>query len=375
MIRVSGGRSPLRKKEGCKLGVQMVQLEHVTKEFDDTNVVDDLNLDIKAGEFLTLLGPSGCGKTTTLRMIAGFEKPTSGKILLNGQQVDEMEPYKREVNTVFQSYSLFPHMNVFDNVAFGLKMKKVGKEEIKERVTKALKLVQLEEYGNRKPKQLSGGQQQRIAIARAIVNNPKVLLLDEPLGALDLKLRKQMQLELKHLQQTLNITFIYVTHDQEEALTMSDRIVVMNKGKIEQIGLPVDIYERPQTRFVADFIGQTNILEGSVTEIEGDMARMEFSGQTIDIPKTNEVTQGEEVYISVRPEKMKVSSTPFDSSINLKATFKEKIYVGSVTKIVVTMSNGKELTINEFPDKIEDFTETSDIYVNWSPNNSVVLKK
>ncbi|WP_033445555.1 ABC transporter ATP-binding protein [Ornithinibacillus scapharcae] len=353
----------------------MVQLEHVTKEFDDTNVVDDLNLDIKAGEFLTLLGPSGCGKTTTLRMIAGFEKPTSGKILLNGQQVDEMEPYKREVNTVFQSYSLFPHMNVFDNVAFGLKMKKVGKEEIKERVTKALKLVQLEEYGNRKPKQLSGGQQQRIAIARAIVNNPKVLLLDEPLGALDLKLRKQMQLELKHLQQTLNITFIYVTHDQEEALTMSDRIVVMNKGKIEQIGLPVDIYERPQTRFVADFIGQTNILEGSVTEIEGDMARMEFSGQTIDIPKTNEVTQGEEVYISVRPEKMKVSSTPFDSSINLKATFKEKIYVGSVTKIVVTMSNGKELTINEFPDKIEDFTETSDIYVNWSPNNSVVLKK
>lgn len=357
------------------MGVQMVQLEHVTKEFDDTSVVDDLNLDIKAGEFLTLLGPSGCGKTTTLRMIAGFEKPSSGKILLNGQQVDEMEPYKREVNTVFQSYSLFPHMNVFDNVAFGLKMKKVGKEEIKERVTKALKLVQLEEYGNRKPKQLSGGQQQRIAIARAIVNNPKVLLLDEPLGALDLKLRKQMQLELKHLQQTLNITFIYVTHDQEEALTMSDRIVVMNKGKIEQIGLPVDIYEKPQTRFVADFIGQTNILEGNVAEINGDMATMEFSGQTIEIPNTNEVTKGEEVYISVRPEKMKVSSTPFDSSINLKATYKEKIYVGSVTKIVVTMSNGTELTINELPDKIEDFTDTSDIYVSWSPSNSVVLKK
>src|SRR5690606_17665072 len=238
----------------------------------------------------------------------GFEKPTSGKILLNGKQVDDMEPYKREVNTVFQSYSLFPHMNVYDNVAFGLKMKKVGKDEIRERVTKALKLVQLEEYGNRKPKQLSGGQQQRIAIARGNVNNPKVLLLDEPLGALDLKLRKQMQLELKHLQQTLDITFIYVTHDQEEALTMSDRIVVMNKGKIEQIGLPREIYENPTTRFVADFIGQTNIIEGTVTEINGDKATMEFSGQTIEIPNSQIVTLNEEAFISVRPEKMKASA-------------------------------------------------------------------
>jgi spermidine/putrescine transport system ATP-binding protein len=357
------------------LGVQMVELEHVTKEFDDTTVVDDLNLDIKAGEFLTLLGPSGCGKTTTLRMIAGFEKPTSGKILLNGNQVDDMEPYKREVNTVFQSYSLFPHMNVYDNVAFGLKMKKVGKEEIQKRVTKALKLVQLEEYGNRKPKQLSGGQQQRIAIARAIVNNPKVLLLDEPLGALDLKLRKQMQLELKHLQQTLNITFIYVTHDQEEALTMSDRIVVMNKGKIEQIGLPRDIYENPRTRFVADFIGQTNILEGNVTAINGDTATMAFAEQTIDIPNTSDVTLGEEAYLSVRPEKMKVSSTPFEGGINLKGTFKEKIYVGSVTKIVVRLADGKELTIYESHDKIEELTNTNDVYVSWNPKNAVILKK
>ncbi|MEN2466235.1 ABC transporter ATP-binding protein [Ornithinibacillus sp. JPR2-1] len=357
------------------LGVQMVQLENVTKEFDDTNVVDNLNLDIRAGEFLTLLGPSGCGKTTTLRMIAGFEKPTTGKILLNGKQVDEMEPYKREVNTVFQSYSLFPHMSVFDNVAFGLKMKKVGKEEIKERVTKALKLVQLEEYGNRKPKQLSGGQQQRIAIARAIVNNPKVLLLDEPLGALDLKLRKQMQLELKHLQQTLNITFIYVTHDQEEALTMSDRIVVMNKGKIEQIGLPYEIYERPQTRFVADFIGQTNIIEGTVRGINGDMAEMEYANQPIAIPNTAHVTKDEEVIISVRPEKLKISSTPIEGLNNVKGTFKEKIYVGSVTKIVVTMPNGKDLTVNESHDNMAELTNTNDIYVSWSPNNSVVLKK
>ncbi|MFS0674151.1 ABC transporter ATP-binding protein [Ornithinibacillus sp. 179-J 7C1 HS] len=357
------------------LGVQMVQLENVTKEFDNTNVVDDLNLDIKAGEFLTLLGPSGCGKTTTLRMIAGFEKPTSGKILLNGKQVDEMEPYKREVNTVFQSYSLFPHMSVFDNVAFGLKMKKVGKEEIKERVTKALKLVQLEEYGNRKPKQLSGGQQQRIAIARAIVNNPKVLLLDEPLGALDLKLRKQMQLELKHLQQTLNITFIYVTHDQEEALTMSDRIVVMNKGKIEQIGLPYEIYERPQTRFVADFIGQTNIMEGTVSDLNGEMATMAYADQSIEIPNTANVHKDEEISISVRPENLKLSSTPIEGSNNLKGTFKEKIYIGSVTKIVVSMPNGEELTVNESHDKIEELTNTNDVYVNWSPQNSVVLKK
>ncbi|MEN2768673.1 ABC transporter ATP-binding protein [Ornithinibacillus xuwenensis] len=353
----------------------MVQLEHVTKEFDDTNVVDDLNLDIKAGEFLTLLGPSGCGKTTTLRMIAGFEKPTSGKILLNGNQVDDTEPYKREVNTVFQSYSLFPHMNVFDNVAFGLKMKKVNKEEMKERVIQALKLVQLEEYGNRKPKQLSGGQQQRIAIARAIVNNPKVLLLDEPLGALDLKLRKQMQLELKHLQQTLNITFIYVTHDQEEALTMSDRIVVMNKGKIEQIGLPYEIYEKPQTRFVADFIGQTNILEGTVSVINGEVAMMDIGGQIIEIPNNGSLVKDEEAYISVRPEKMKAGNTPFDGSVNLKGKFKEKIYVGSVTKIVISLSDGTEITVNESHDKIEALTNTNDVYVSWSPENSVILKK
>ncbi|WP_042143079.1 ABC transporter ATP-binding protein [Paucisalibacillus sp. EB02] len=353
----------------------MVQLEHVTKEFDETNVVNDINLDIRAGEFLTLLGPSGCGKTTTLRMIAGFEKPTSGKILLNGKQVDDMEPYKREVNTVFQSYSLFPHMNVYDNVAFGLKMKKVSKDEIRERVTKALKLVQLKEYGNRKPKQLSGGQQQRIAIARAIVNNPKVLLLDEPLGALDLKLRKQMQLELKHLQQTLDITFIYVTHDQEEALTMSDRIVVMNKGKIEQIGLPREIYEKPVTRFVADFIGQTNIIEGKVTAINDDTATMEFSGQAIEIPNSQDIALNEEAFISVRPEKMKAGTVPFEGTINLKGTFKERIYVGSVTKIVVTMPNGEELTIHESHDNIEELTNTNDVYVSWNPKNTVVLKK
>ncbi|HET7616063.1 MAG TPA: polyamine ABC transporter ATP-binding protein, partial [Bacillales bacterium] len=240
----------------------MVQLENLTKQFGSHTAVGNLKLNIESGEFLTLLGPSGCGKTTTLRMIAGFEKPTSGTVRIGGEEVNRVEPYKREVNTVFQSYSLFPHMNVYENVAFGLKMKKVGKQEISDRVTNALKMVQLEGFRDRSVKQLSGGQQQRIAIARAIVNNPKVLLLDEPLGALDLKLRKQMQIELKRLQQSLGITFIYVTHDQEEALTMSDRIVVMNGGEIEQIGKPKEIYERPVSRFVAGFIGETNIFEG-----------------------------------------------------------------------------------------------------------------
>lgn len=229
----------------------MVEIKQVTKSFDEGTAVNNLNLTIRAKEFITILGPSGCGKTTTLRMIAGFETPTSGEIWLSDKEVGRLEPYQRDVNTVFQSYSLFPHMTVFQNVAFGLKMKKMKKDRIATKVKEALALVQLESFADRSPKQLSGGQQQRVAIARAIVNDPKVLLLDEPLGALDLKLRKQMQLELKQLQQRLGITFVYVTHDQEEALTMSDRIVVMNKGEIEQLGAPQEIYEHPRTPFVA----------------------------------------------------------------------------------------------------------------------------
>ena len=243
----------------------IVSLIDVEKRFGSNLVVRKMNMEIYEGEFLTLLGPSGCGKTTTLRMIAGFEDATSGIIKVQGERVENKEPYQRDVNTVFQNYALFPHMTVFDNVAYGLTIKKVPKDEIRQRVAEMLELVQLTDYERRKPDELSGGQKQRVAIARALINRPKVLLLDEPLGALDLKLRKQMQIELKRLQKKLGITFVYVTHDQEEALTMSDRIAVMNAGVIEQLGTPMEIYDHPLTRFVAGFIGESNIFDGTVT--------------------------------------------------------------------------------------------------------------
>ena len=238
------------------MGESILKLQQIRKSFDHTEVLKGVDLEVAQGEFITLLGASGCGKTTTLRIIAGLELPDSGSVILEGRDITDWEPNKRDVNTVFQNYALFPHMNVVDNVGYGLKIRKVPKAEIAERVKQALRLVQLEEYGKRMPDQLSGGQRQRIAIARAVINEPKVLLLDEPLGALDLKLRRQMQLELKRLQKKLHITFIYVTHDQEEALTMSDKIVVMSEGRIQQIGTPEDIYNEPKNAFVADFIGE-----------------------------------------------------------------------------------------------------------------------
>ncbi|MDP9242776.1 MAG: spermidine/putrescine ABC transporter ATP-binding protein, partial [Actinomycetota bacterium] len=241
-----------------------VRLERVTKAFGDTVAVDDLSLDIQEGEFFSMLGPSGCGKTTTLRMIGGFEEPTRGTVYLGGRDVTDLPPYRRDVNTVFQSYALFPHLDVFENVAFGLRRKKVDKADVQKRVTDSLRLVDLPGYEKRKPTQLSGGQQQRVALARALVNEPKVLLLDEPLGALDLKLRKQMQLELKRIQTEVGITFIYVTHDQEEAMTMSNRLAVMRHGKVEQIGAPEAVYESPATEFVAGFLGASNLLDGEV---------------------------------------------------------------------------------------------------------------
>ena len=253
----------------------IVSLRHVDKWYGDNHVVKDLNLEIMEGEFLTLLGPSGCGKTTTLRMIAGFEDASGGIIEVQGERVEEKEPYQRDVNTVFQNYSLFPHMTVFDNVAYGPTIRKVPKAKIKEDVTRMLALVQMSGYERRKPDALSGGQKQRVAIARALINNPRVLLLDEPLGALDLKLRKQMQIELKRLQRKLGITFVYVTHDQEEAMTMSDRIAVMKDGVILQVDAPLDIYDRPNCRFVADFIGESNILDGTVTSVDDGLLTVE----------------------------------------------------------------------------------------------------
>lgn len=321
----------------------IVEIDNVNKIYGTNHVVKDLNLKVEEGEFLTLLGSSGCGKTTTLRMVAGFEEPTSGSIRVEGESIEEKQPFERNVNTVFQSYALFPHMTIFDNIAYGLKIKKVPKKEIGERVRKMMELVQLEGFEKRYPGQLSGGQKQRVAIARALINRPRVLLLDEPLGALDLKLRKQMQLELKRLQKKLNITFIYVTHDQEEALTMSDRIAIMHNGILDQIGTPTEIYEQPATKFVATFIGETNIFDGTILNIDGTKIGVNIENGHIT-GTGNDFKEGEYISVSVRPEKMKFSQTPVPDFI-LSAQVKDYIYVGSVIKCIVQLPNGNELKI------------------------------
>jgi spermidine/putrescine transport system ATP-binding protein len=284
-----------------------VRLDRVTKRFGDMTAVDDLVLDIGRGEFFSMLGPSGCGKTTTLRMIGGFEEPTAGVIYLGGSDVTGQPPYRREINTVFQSYALFPHLSVGDNVAFGLQRRKVSKSDVETRVKEALQLVDLPGFDKRKPGQLSGGQQQRVALARALVNRPKVLLLDEPLGALDLKLRKQMQLELKRIQSEVGITFVYVTHDQEEAMTMSDHLAVMRHGRIEQIGSPEEVYERPATEFVAGFLGASNLLDGAVVERAGDTTRIRVQdGSIVALRTPSSMVDDRTLRVGVRPEKIRL---------------------------------------------------------------------
>jgi putative spermidine/putrescine transport system ATP-binding protein len=303
-----------------------VSLEHVVKRFGDVTAVDGVDLQVREGEFFSMLGPSGSGKTTCLRMIAGFEQPTEGRILLGGNDVSGSPPYQRDVNTVFQDYALFPHMTVAQNVAYGLMVRKVAKADRSERVEQALSMVSLGEYGGRKPAQLSGGQRQRVALARALVMRPRVLLLDEPLGALDLKLRQQMQIELKDIQQDVGLTFIYVTHDQEEALTMSDRLAVFNRGKIEQIGTPAEVYERPSTGFVAGFVGVSNVLEGPVAQaIAGD---------------THAFT--------IRPEKIvlaELDATPTGDDCSATGTVREVVYLGAVTRYIVELDAGGRLVV------------------------------
>ena len=325
----------------------VVKLDNITKSFEDGEILKPINLDVYEGEFLTFLGPSGCGKTTTLRIIAGFETPTSGKVFLDGQDVTELPPYKRNVNTVFQNYALFPHMNIFDNVAFGLVEKKTDKKVIAEKVNQMLEMVQLGKMGSRKPSQLSGGQKQRVAIARALANDPKVLLLDEPLGALDMKLRKRMQLELKALQKSLGITFIYVTHDQEEALTMSDRIVVMNKGKFEQIGTAREIYEHPKTKFVADFIGESNIFEAGVVENKDGIVKLVMENGHVQA-NGKDFIKDEIVYICIRPENVHISTTPAEN-FTLKGYVTDQIFVGNAVKTVVSLPNGDQVKVNMHP--------------------------
>jgi putative spermidine/putrescine transport system ATP-binding protein len=305
-----------------------VRLDNVVKRFGDVAAVDGVSLDIVDGEFFSMLGPSGSGKTTTLRMIAGFELPTSGQILLHGRDVSRLAPFERDVNTVFQDYALFPHMTVGDNVAYGLVVRKVKKDERKRRVTEALRMVRLDGYEGRKPAQLSGGQRQRVALARALVNRPRVLLLDEPLGALDLKLREEMQIELKRIQQEVGITFIYVTHDQEEALTMSDRVAVFNQGRIEQIDAPAQLYEHPATRFVAGFVGTSNLLTGEAAK----------------------AIVGRDGTFTVRPEKIHIQApdTPAQGDdVTADGTIREVVYVGPDTRYVVTLDAGAELIVTQ----------------------------
>ena len=355
--------------------VYEVELQNVSRQFGNVTAVDSVSLSVRRGEFLTLLGPSGCGKTTLLRMIAGFEIPDTGRVILGGRDVTDIPPYRRDVTTVFQQYALFPHLNVFDNVAFGLERRRIARDEIKRRVAEALEMVRLSGMGERRSSELSGGQQQRVAVARALVLEPKVLLLDEPLAALDLKLRKQMQLELKGLQRRLGISFVYVTHDQEEALTMSDRVVVMNAGKIEQQGRAEEIYERPLTEFVAGFIGSSNIIEG-VVESAGDQLSVIKLGNTAFTVEGNEASQGERVRVMIRPEKIHLSFN--GSGDALQGEIESAVYLGDSTQWRVILEDGQSITAleqNRQPFRSFQNLAGRKVSVSWEPGSAVILKR
>jgi spermidine/putrescine transport system ATP-binding protein len=324
----------------------MVELRNVTKRYGGFTAVTDVSLEIQAGEFLTLLGPSGCGKTTLLRMISGFEVPTEGTVWLNGEDVTHVPPYHRNVNQVFQSYALFPHLTVEENIGFGLKMQKVPRAQIAERVKTATALVSLVGMEERKPSQLSGGQRQRVALARAIVCEPKVLLLDEPLSALDAKLRHNMQVELKRLQKKLGITFVFVTHDQEEALTMSDRIAVVNKGRIEQLGESTAIYHSPETTFVANFIGQANILEASVVVDEGNFTRIRLTGGVeVLVPSDSQLSKMTDLLVSIRPEKVHLQKAKPSGGNAFEAVVEDELFKGATDQLELKTDGGLELTV------------------------------
>lgn len=356
-----------------------VEILNVTKQFGETKAVDNLTLKIERGKFYSFLGPSGCGKTTTLRMIAGFEEPTQGEIRIAGANVEGLPPYKRNVNTVFQHYALFPHMTVFDNVAYGLKQKKTPSAELKRRAMEALQMVRLTGREKSFPKQMSGGQQQRVALARALVNRPQVLLLDEPLGALDLKLRKQMQLELKTLQTQVGITFIYVTHDQEEALTMSDYIAVMNAGKVQQLDKPEAIYEKPMTRFVADFIGESNFLEARVKSQQGQrvVAEVDKLG-SVQATCDNALSDGTAVIVAVRPERILLVPEPFEGMPNqFQGRIETLVYSGSSTAYQVRLTENVLLMVRENnagrADAASDLKVGGSVYAYWAPENARIL--
>ena len=356
----------------------LIEIKQLNKSYGQINILNNISLSVQAGEFLTLLGPSGCGKTTLLRLISGFEQPTNGQIYINGECVNHLLPQKRNVHTVFQSYALFPHLSVFENVAFALRCQRIDSHEIEQRVHESLRLVQLESFGTRDIKQLSGGQQQRVAIARAIINRPQVLLLDEPLSSLDYRLRKAMQYELKQLQKALNITFIFVTHDQEEALSMSDRIAVFNHGSIEQIGTPREIYETPKNLHVAGFIGEANLFDIQVVAVEGDDLITEIESTTFRCKNTGNYRIGDRVHLMVRPEDIRVwgyTELP-DTTGMLPGKIVDIIYKGSTVDVKVELRSGKVINASEFFDEDDDTLEyllNEPVWVHWPTGWDVLL--
>jgi spermidine/putrescine transport system ATP-binding protein len=359
---------------GLPTAEPMIVLERVSRSFGSQRAVDDVSLEIAGGEFFSLLGPSGCGKTTTLRLIAGFEEPDAGRVLLAGEDVTLLSPRKRAVNMVFQDYALFPHMSVAENVAFGLRLKRVARDEVRERVDSMLSVVRLEGFSERRPAELSGGQRQRVALARALVNRPAALLLDEPLGALDLKLRREMQLELKRIQKTTGTTFVYVTHDQEEALTMSDRIAVMEGGRVCQLDEPKSLYERPETAFVADFIGTSNAIALDVTRRDGELAVMELDGGMRLVardPGGSDPT----LRIAVRPEKIRIGGEPNGAESIVAATVVERIYLGSLSQTVVEIATGERLVVHELnDDDASTYAPGDQVTLSWPARHSLIVR-
>ncbi|MEU8198717.1 ABC transporter ATP-binding protein [Microbispora amethystogenes] len=362
--------------------VPAIELDNVVKEYvshgEVVRAVKGVSLAIAEGEFFSLLGPSGCGKTTSMRMIAGFEDPTQGVVRLHGEDVTHVPPNKRDINMVFQSYALFPHMNVWDNVAFGLRRRKVPDAEIRRRVGEILEVVDLTGREKRRPKEMSGGQQQRVALARALVNRPRALLLDEPLGALDLKLRQAMQIELKRIQREVGITFVYVTHDQSEALTMSDRIAVMNDGLVEQLADPREIYERPASTFVAGFIGTSNLFGGTVQRVSGDTAVLALGpSDRILVPADGALSAGQTVDLTVRPEKIKLAKEQPEGDLSVvRGTVAEVVYLGTYNSYVVVLGDGAEITV--FEQNANDSTITAErgdeVWLSWQPRHSYALR-